>query len=219
MAALAFEPVTPRMNVLDLVTIHACRSDPAIAFAAVTGKTGNATVGLVEREFGCTVVEGLGVVPFGFTMTFVARLPQAPLMRIGSLVAIDAASRRTAELCGRQVAATARHRFVRALQGKIRERVVEGFPIELNDIAVTPDMIAMAMAAVLLCRVQPTPVEPLTSRTVRGNFLVTGEAQVRLRLAGERLVALAAILLELDMPFHNWPGKDQLFKKILRTGA
>ena len=158
MAALARDPVTSRMNVLDLMAIHACRPDSAIAFAAVAGETGNSTVGLAEREFGCTVVEGLGVLPFGFTMTLVAHLPQAPLVRIGRLVTINAMSRRIAEFYRRCVAAPARHRFVRALQGKIRERVIEGFAVELNDIAVTPDMVDMAMAAVLLHRIQPASV-------------------------------------------------------------
>lgn len=168
------------MDVLDLMAIHACRPDPAIAFAAVAGETGNGMVGLVEREFGCTVVEGLGVVPFSFTMTFVTRFAQAPLMRIGRLVTINATPRRTTEFCGRGVAAPARHRFVRALQDKIRERMIEGFPVELNDIAITPDMVDMAMAAVLLHRIEPPSMQSLSRRAIRGDVLVTGKAQVRL---------------------------------------
>ncbi len=180
MAALARDPVTSRMNVLDLMAIHACRPDPAIAFAAVAGETGNGTVGLAEREFGCTVVERLGVLPIGLSMTLVARLPQAPLVRIGRLVTIDATSRRITEFCGRCVATPTRHRFVRALQGKIRGRVIEGFPVELNDIAIAPDVVDMAMAAVLLRRIEPASMQSLTRRAIRSDVLVTGKAQVRL---------------------------------------
>ena len=69
---------------------------------------------------------------------------------------------------------------MRAQQGKIRERVIEGFPVELNDIAITPDMIAMAMAAVLLHGIQPAAMISLARRTVRGNLLVTCKTKVRL---------------------------------------
>src|SRR5579864_924900 len=127
----ALVPITSRMNVLNLVAINACCPDPTVALAAVTGRTGNADMRLVEREFGCTMVEGLGVVPFGFAMTFVTRLAQAPFVWIGGLVAIDAAPRRITEFCGHGVATSARHRYVRTLQGEIRGRMIEGLAIEL----------------------------------------------------------------------------------------
>jgi hypothetical protein len=217
--ALAFGSVTPGVNVLYLVTAHARRSDPAITLTAVAGETGNGTVRLMEREFGRSVVEGLGMAPFGFAVTLVAAFPQSPLMRINGLVTVKAASRRTPELGGRSVTAAARHRHMRIPQREICRCVIEGFPVELNDIAIAADVVAMAMATVLFRSIRPAPMHSLASRTICGNLLVAGKTEVRLRLAGERLMTFAALLLELGVSFHDRSRQDKLLEQVLRARA
>jgi hypothetical protein len=183
--AFAVAALTPRsiasgMNILDLMAIDARRPDPGVALPAVAGRTGDCPVRLVEWEFGRTVVEGFDAAPFGLVMALFAGFPQSALVRIASLVATDAASRRVAEFCRRCMTAAAGDRHMGVLQHEIRVGVVEDFSIELDDISIAPQMITVAAAAVLLCSIGPAAVISLSRRAVCGNVLVTGKAQVGL---------------------------------------
>lgn len=104
-------------------------------------------------------------------------------------------------------------------QCEIRESVIEGLAIQLNDIGVPPRVIGVTMVAVLLGGARRTAMKPLVRRAVGGDFLVARKAQARLRFARERLVALAAVLLELGVPLDDRPRQDKLLEQVLRTRA
>src|SRR5581483_29 len=108
---------------------------------------------------------------------------------------------------------------MRISQREVRGGMIERLTIELNDIAASPLVIAMAMVAILLCGIRPSPVKAHAGRPVRGDLLVAGQAQLCLRFAREWLVAFAAIILQLRVPLDDRPGKHELFEQILRARA
>src|SRR5258708_5625171 len=80
-------------------------------------------------------------------------------------------------------------------------------------------MIRMAMDAFRLRCIRLKPVKSPTHLTVCGNFLVARDAQPGLRSWRERLVTVAALLLELGMSGDDRPGHDELFEQALRLQA
>jgi hypothetical protein len=96
-AAFALATVTPGVDILNLVTGDACRTDPLVAFPSVARGAEDGTVCVTERELRRVVVERLDATPFGLAVTFVARFPQAALVRIICLMTVKAAPGRVAE--------------------------------------------------------------------------------------------------------------------------
>ncbi len=101
------------------------------------------------------------------------------------------------------------------LQLKIGERVVERLAIELRDIGPAPFMIGVATPAFLLRGFGIAPVKARFLDTIRRDFLVTIEAQFRLRLFRKRLMTFPALGIELGMPLNQLPGHDQMFEQRL----
>ena len=125
---------------------------------------------------------------------------------------IEAASGRVAEFYCLRVAAATLHDFVSVAQLEIRKSVIEGFAIELDDIGVSPLVIGVAMGAVLLCCIRLSPVESLTCQPISGGFFMACQAESRLRFSRERLVAVAAVLLEFGVSVDDRARDDKLFK-------
>ena len=134
----------------------------------------------LERKFSLAVVECLDLAPLGFTVAIVAFLAEAPFVRIVRLMTVQAASGRLAEFYLWRVTAGARHRLVCVPEPEIRERMIEGLAVELDDVGISSPVVGMAMVAFLFCGIRLAPVKSLTRRTIRGNFLMAVEAEPRL---------------------------------------
>jgi len=172
-------------------------------------------MGVLQRELRFVVVERLDATPPCFTVTTVAHLAETSPVGIVRLVAVEAAPRSVAEFYVLRMTADARHGFVRVPKFEIRERVIEGLAVQLDDIGLAPLVVGMAMVAVLFHCLGLTPVKSFARPAVFGRFLVASEAEPTLRPACERCVTVAAILLELRMPGNDRSRHDQLFEQVL----
>ena len=90
-AVFALAAVTPGVDILNLVTGDACRTDPLVAFSGMARGAEDDTMCVPEWELGRVVIERLDATPFGFPVAFVARFPQATLVRIICLMTVKAA--------------------------------------------------------------------------------------------------------------------------------
>lgn len=122
------------------------------------------------------MVERLDATPCRLAVAILARFPQPPLMRIIRLVTIDAALAGIAEFFRRPVTSIARNGLVRVPQRKIRKSVIEGLPIELDDIGISPLVIGVTLGAIMSCGIRLTPMKSLTRRSIRSNVLVARQA-------------------------------------------
>ena len=127
-------------------------------------------------------------------------------------MAVKAASGRVAEFYGWRVAAGARYCLVGGPEFKIREGMIERLPVQLDDVGVPSLVIGVTMGALILCGARLAPMKSLARRTIRCDFLMACKAEPHLRFARERLVTIAALLLELGMPVDDLPRHDKLLE-------
>jgi hypothetical protein len=214
-AAFALSAVPPAVDILNLVAIHASGADVLVPLAAVTRGAGHRPMCSLEREFRPIVVKWLDAEPCRLGMTFVARFPQTPFMRITGLVTVEAACGGVAEPCRLRVAAAARHSDVCVAKLEARTRVIERLAVQLDDVGISPLVIRVTMVAFLLRRLGIAPMKRAAGLAIGGNVLVAGGAESRLRPWRKRLVTVAALLLELGMSGHQRPGHDELLEQAL----
>jgi hypothetical protein len=216
-AALAFSAVSPGVDILNLVAIHASGAEVPVPFAGVTCGAGNRPMGALEREFRPIMVKRLDAEPRRLAMTFVACFPQTPFVRILGLVTIEAATGGVAEPYGLRVAAAARHCDMGVAKLEARDRVIEGLAVQLDDVGISALVIRMTMVAFLLRRLRIAPMKCPMGLPIGGNCFVAGYAKPRLRPWRKRLVTVAALLLELGMSGHERSGHDELLEQVLRS--
>ncbi len=101
-------------------------------------------MGAVELEPRPIVVVGLDAQPSFFGMATRALLAESPLVRIARPVTTDAVGRCGAKFGRLHMAALTAHRGVSPLELEIREGVVDGVSIELDDIGVSSLVIRVA---------------------------------------------------------------------------
>jgi len=106
-------------------------------------------------------------------------------------------------------------RLVGAPQIEVRESVIERFPVELDDVGISPLVIRVAMLAIPFRSVGLTPVKSLSQTAVSGDLLVTRKTETGLRLAGKRLMALSTFLLELGVPPDQGTRHHQRLQYVL----
>jgi hypothetical protein len=99
---------------------------------------------------------------------------------------------------------------MRALQGIVRLVVIKCLTAELCNPRISPAMVLVATAALLLAGTTP-PVIPRTVTDIRSHFLVTAQAKPALILLAERLVTLAAFLFVFRMPLDQFSRHHQGF--------
>jgi hypothetical protein len=209
---LALGAVSSGVNILNLVAIHAQGADALVAFANVARRAGDSTVCALERKPGRVVIERLDLTPCDFAVAIVAFVAKAPLVGIFRLVTVKAASGRVTEFYCWCVAPGARHRLVGIPELKIREEMIEGLAVQLDNVGVASLVIGMTMGAFGFCCIRLTSVKPLAGRTIRRNFLMAGKAEPHLGFSREWLVAVAALLLKLGMSLDNRPRHDKLLE-------
>jgi hypothetical protein len=211
-AGLAFAAVPAGMSILNPMAIDACGTDPLVAFANMARGAEDGAMRPLEPELGLVMVERFDALPRPFSVAIVTCLSKASLVRIIRLMTVEAASGRVAKLYILQMTAAARHGFVGITQLEIRKGVVEGFAIELDDVGVSSFVIGVAVSAFLLRRIRLPRVESPTCQSIRCNFFVTCQAESRLRFSRERLVTVAAVLLEFGVSFDDRAWNDKPFK-------
>ncbi len=133
-----------------------------------------------QRETRLRMIEGADPAPALLAMAALTRLSQASLMLVVGLVAIDATVWSIPELDLCLVAAFARRLLMAAHKLKIRERMIEGFFVELNDVGVPALVIGVAEIAIRFCGVGPLAVHAASLLAVAGDILVAGKAKAGL---------------------------------------
>ena len=209
MAGLALGAKSSTMGVLQPVTCCTGRTEVLVDFAGVTGRAGHRLVRRLERKPGLGVVERLDAAPSLLVVASAAFFAQPPLVGFDRLVTIEAAPGRFSERDRLHMAAVAACGLVSALELEVCERVVECFPVELDDVGASPLVVGVTMPAIAFRRVGMTPMESPGLRAVGRDDLVTRQAKTRLRLPRERLVALPAFLFELGVSLDQGPRHHQ----------
>src|SRR5215469_992518 len=215
-AGFALRPIPPAVDVLYPVAIDAPCADILVALAGMARGARHSAMSAAKRELRLVVVERLDTTPSRLTVTTLTILPEPPFVGIARLVAVEATPRSVAELHGLHVTVGAGHLLMRLAKHEIRQRMIEGLAVEQDDIGIAPLVIGVALAALLLACIRAKPMKPPSRLTVGGDLLVTGQAKLGLRARRERLVTVAALLLELGMPGHERPRRGQPLEQALR---
>ncbi len=176
MASFALCAIPSAVDVLNLVASDARGANSLIAFAPVARRACNAAMRVPKWEFGLVVVVRFDARPCRLAMAVLANFPQASLMWITRLMAVEAARRRIAKLHRLRVATAAEYGLMRIAQLEIRKGVIERFAIELHDVGISPLVIGVTISALPLCSIRLSPMESLTCQPIRGDFLVACQA-------------------------------------------
>lgn len=129
-----------------------------------------------ERELGLVVVVWFDAAPRRLTMAILAYFPEAALMGITRLMAVEAAPRGIAKLHRLQMTAAAQCGPVRLTQFEIRKGVIECLAIELHDVGISPLVIGVTMRALLLCCIRLSSVQSLVCQPIGSDFFVACQA-------------------------------------------
>jgi hypothetical protein len=152
-------------------------------------------------------------------MATVAFFTQMAFMGFDLLVAIKTKAWRLAERNFRKVAPLTWDVFMGAIEPKIRKGMVEGLPIELNDVGATSFVIGMAALAVRLRRIGVQSMESFVQPAIGRRLLMAIETKPCLGGARKRCMAIGAFFFELGMPFDDGARHDQLFQYVLGGGG
>ena len=211
-ASFALGAVPTGVDILNPVAIHTSGAHVLVAFAVMARGASDATMCALKRELRPAVVEWFDTLPCRLTMTIFAGFSETPLMQVNRLVAVETASGCVSKLYHYRMTAAASHCLVCVAKRKIRERVIEGLAVKLDDVGIAAFMICMTMGAFLFHCIWLTPVKSPHIVAVCGNLLMARKAKPSLRVRRERLVATAALLLELGMSGDDRSGHDQFLE-------
>lgn len=133
-------------------------------------------------------------------------------MHVILLVTVQTAGRRATVRFARTVACSAGQGRVGPIEREIGEGVVETRGTELVDIGVATEMLGMTSAALPGACVLHPPVIARRAADIRGDLLVTVEAETGLARAIRAVVAGAAVGFELLVSPADRPRHDQLLE-------
>ena len=173
-------------------------------------------MGAYKGELRLGMIERFDRAPGFLAVAAIATHAQPPLVRIVGLVTIDATTGGGAIFHFRLVATVAGSRRMGAFQFKIGRCVIEGLAVQLDDVDATSLVIGMAVPAILYGCVGMPAVKSKLLLSVAIDLLVAIDAETRLRLPHERLMAGHAVLFQLGVPFDQRPGHHQLLEQVLR---
>lgn len=178
--------------------------------ADVAGGARGLIVRAGQRKFRGRMVE-LRVRPRGGVVARAAAAAQLALMNVSFLVTCDALIRRLAERLASGVAAAASGARVAAGEREVGEIVIECRGAEFDDVRLAALMFRVTRTTLrALCVWHATVIAPSGAR-VRGDVLVTGEAQLRLTRPVAAVMTLRAILFEVGMTFDHLAWHQKLF--------
>lgn len=209
MAGFALGAVASGMNVLQPMAGNAGHRQVLVALAGMTGRAPDILVGAVKRKLCLAVIERLDPTPAVLAVATVAFVAEALLVGIFRLVTVEAAPRRATESDLGRMAAAALHRFVAALELEVCKGVIERFPIELDNVDVSPLMVGVAVFAFLAQGISLAAMEPFPVPAIGGDVLVARKAEASLRLPRKRLVTVVALLFKLGMSRNQGSGHHQ----------
>ncbi len=208
MTAPAIRAAAAAMHVIRGVAAIAGRWSGLVAAADVAGI---ATYGLMSArqcKVGRAVIE-LAAAPVPGAVTIGAGLRELSVMRIVRLVTAGTARDDAAPWRMRLVALLAGQSGMGVVQGKVSEPVIEMRRIELHDVGAAALVIGMAGAALPLSGVRHVAMEAMMPTDIRGDLLVTLEAQGRLGAHVGAVMAAGAGRLELRVRTGDRPGHQQ----------
>jgi len=169
---------------------------------ALKGKAGSAFV--IEVDFA----------PGAVDMTLGTFTAQPAFVGVVLSVAIHAAGRGLPVLLPRFVAVLAGNLRMRACPRKIGAAMIEGLPVQKNDIRPAPIMLRVASAAAGRRHILDSPVKPSFAEDIVSDVLVAFNAELLLPSPAERFVAFAASIFELGMALDDRSGHDQAFEVL-----
>ena len=189
-------------------TLHR-RVFPVIA--GMAGRTGNLGVVALQGKAGLGVVVA-DLRPALRSVAGGAIGAELALMGINALVAVDAATRRLAEGLAGLVATGAGDLPMPAFQLEIGARVIKLLRHQVDDLAVTAQVLGVAGAALGVGGVVTTAMQATPVADVGGDRLVAVETQVQLVRAIGPVMALAALGLDLGVRSGDLARHEQGFQ-------
>jgi hypothetical protein len=179
-ASFTLGAVTGGMSVLQAMTGYAGHRQVLVALAGVTSAAGDIFVGALKRELRLAVIVCLDATPAVLAVAAIAFFAKALSVWILRLVTIEATPRRAAkDNCG-LMAAVASCRLVPPLEFEVRKRVVEGLPVELDNVGTASFVVRVAEFALLVQRINLAAVKAVPVPAIRRDILVTCGAEAGL---------------------------------------
>jgi hypothetical protein len=128
-------------------------------------------------------------------------------------VALVARARSVTQLLSAPVTVSALDPAVGTRQSEVGGVVVERIAIESHDVGPATRVLRMAVTAFRALGRRSSPVKALPAFDVGAHIVVTLETQPTLGLLAKRLVALAAILLDVGMCGDHRPRHDERLER------
>lgn len=199
------------MHIVAGVTGNAGGRRFLVALGWMTSATTDLLVIAFQRKFCGAVIEAV-LFPTARVMATAAALTErATVMIVGLVTAVTIAARRAKFLAG-LMTATALQFAVFAFQWEVGRRVIEGVAIETDDIRLTTLVIGVTLFARQRRVVFELAVKALFCRDIRTDHVVTGNAQLILRLLFEGDMAFGALGFQFSVPLDQLARHQQCFK-------
>lgn len=197
-----------RVSVIEKMAGLAVRRGPLVALTRVTSLTFDGLVLAYEGELGVVVVES-GPLPVLWGVTFRAVPSQASAMGLVVAVALDAVRGSLAMLLLGRMAALTENGAMPPFEREIGLRMLERLGIELHDVRVPPEMLAVADSAVATADLGRATVKADLPLHVLRDLLMTVQTEALLLGLAEALMAFFAVFLDLRMALDHGAWHDE----------
>lgn len=186
------------VHIIGHVAAHTLLRCALVVLARMARSARNFAMLVGKRESGPFVIERV-LLPRPRLMTALAVAAQATPMDVVLAVAIDAGGRCFAIGRVSAMAAAARYRYVRVLQREARQIMCEARLTEFVDIGATAQMLGVAAPTLARGRLGHASVIAGPGADIRGDFLVTVQAEGGLALPVGAIMAVAAFTFDPGM--------------------
>jgi hypothetical protein len=205
---LAFLPEAPPVNIVELMAARAFLGHPAVARTRVAQRAGDIPMIPHQGKFRGVVIEGSRL-PHVHTMTILAILPEATLMRIIRPMAVYAATRSFTEGFVDLVAGAASSPSVSPFEYEVSRVVIEGLLDEAYHVRVATLVLGMALSTFSRShRYRPTMKSRRTFEVCPYIFMTVQTEQL-FSSGLEGSMALLAILLDICVAGDHLTRHDQ----------
>ncbi len=208
MTGLAILPEPALVNIVNRVTGTAAAWCLLVARVGMAADTTDFQVPAEQAEPGPGMVEA-GRFPAFFAVTGLALSAQPRLVRIVLTMTCITVRRRRTVFLSRLMAQTAVQSAMPAAQYEISLSVIEIVLVKLDDITLAADMLRMTGTALIGADLPGFTVKTPVMPDVRGDLVVTVQAQHGLRALVKTQMAACTFLFITRMPFNQLAGHDE----------
>lgn len=211
MTVSAGRAALPTVHIIGRVTTGAGRGRCLPAVGSVAGCAGYLRMAGLQRKFRLCVVEVDGG-PARRVVTGRAIVAQLSFVRLDPAVAVHTATRCVAEFLPRGMTAGAGHAAMGSVEAEIGCGMIEGGRQHGRYPARSPQVLAMACAALGAGDFRSSTVESAALAQLGGDVLVTGRAKLRLLRPIRAVMAVGAVRFEFGVRAGQRSWHEQAFQ-------